>query len=122
MFLVLNHQGLDIYRYSLQFVIACYTLVKKLPPEEKFVLSSQIRRAALSVHLNIAESASRKSSAERKRFYEVARGSLIEIDAALDIAKDLNLIDDTDLESIGKLMVRCFSMLSKLIKSQENDH
>ncbi|WP_028786587.1 four helix bundle protein [Terrimonas ferruginea] len=122
MFLVLNHQELDIHRYSRQFVTACYSLAKKLPPEEKFILSSQIRRAALSVHLNIAESASRKSSAERKRFYEVARGSLIEVDAALDIAKDLNLINDPDLESIGTLIVKCFSMLSKLIKSQENNH
>lgn len=120
MFLVLNHQDLDIHRYSRQFVTACYSLAKKLPPEEKFVLSSQIRRAALSVHLNIAEGASRKSSAERKRFYEVARGSLIEVDTALDIVKDLNLIADPDFEPLGTLIVKCFSMLSRLIKSQEN--
>jgi len=49
----------------------------------------QIRRAALSVCLNIAEGASRKSAAERKRYYEVARGSIIEIDAALDVSAEL---------------------------------
>jgi four helix bundle protein len=53
-------------------------------------MASQIRRAALSVHLNIAEGCSRRSETERKRYYEVARGSLIEIDAALDIADSLN--------------------------------
>jgi four helix bundle protein len=57
----------------------------KFPVEEKFGVTSQIRRAALSVHLNIAEGASRKSEAERKRYYEISRGSVIEIDAALDM-------------------------------------
>ena len=68
-------------------------MTKHLPADEKFGMISQIRRAALSVHLNIAEGASRKSETERKRFYEVARGSVIEIDAALDIANGLNYLD-----------------------------
>jgi four helix bundle protein len=46
-------------------------------------MASQIRRAALSFHLNIAEGSSRKSEVERKRYYEIARGSVIEIDAPL---------------------------------------
>ena len=62
--------------------------MKQLLPDEKFGMISQIRKAALSVHLNIAEGASRKSNAERKRYYEIA-GGFIEIDAALDIANDL---------------------------------
>lgn len=55
MFLKLNHQKLDIYGTSRQFVFECYALTKKLPIEEKFGMITQIRRAALSVHLNIAE-------------------------------------------------------------------
>ena len=51
--------------------------------EEKFGLVQQIRRAALSAHLNLAEGFSRKSEAERRRFFGISRGSLIEIDAAL---------------------------------------
>lgn len=86
MFLTLNHQKLDVYSFSKTFVLECYKLTKYLPADEKFGMISQIRRAALSVHLNIAEGALRKSETERKRFYEVARGSVIEIDAALDIA------------------------------------
>src|SRR5438128_547755 len=105
MFLKLNHQKLDIYSISKSFVIECYKLTKHLPESEKFGMISQIRRAALSVHLNIAEGASRKSEAERKRFYEVARGPVIEIDAALDIASELNFIRSVDYKQLEELLV-----------------
>src|SRR5215210_2921932 len=93
MFLKLNHQKLDIYTFSHAFVLECYKLSKHLPDSERFGMVTQIRRAALSVHLNIAEGASRKSEIERKRFYEISRGSVIEIDAALDIAQDLDYMN-----------------------------
>ena len=93
MFLKLNHQKLNLYSYSRQFVIECYRLTKNLPSDERFGMTSQIRRAALSMHLNIAEGASRRSETERKRFYEIARGSLIEVDAALEIAIDLEYLN-----------------------------
>src|SRR5215471_6195157 len=92
MFLRLNHQKLNVYNISREFVSECYRLTTKLPIEEKFGMTSQIRRAALSVHLNIAEGSSRKSPAERKRYYEVARGSIVEIDAILDLASDLKYL------------------------------
>lgn len=115
MFLKLNHQQLDIYQVSRQFVHECYRLSKVLPLEERYGMVAQIRRAALSVHLNIAEGASRKSEAERKRFYEIARGSIIEIDAALDIANDLHYLADFNIEQLGNLMIRTFKILSGMI-------
>ena len=115
MFLTLNHQKLDIYSISKMLVLECYQLTRILPTEERFGMTSQIRRAALSVHLNIAEGASRKSLLERKRFFEIARGSLIEIDAALDIAKDLQYLNNYDISSLRESMVRCFQMLCRLI-------
>ena len=117
MFLRLNHQTLDIYAISRALVFECYKLSSQLPPEERFGMVSQIRRAALSIHLNLAEGSSRKSSVERKRFFEVARGSIIEIDAALDIAYDLGYLTTQDLNKTGELMLRCFQILSGLIKS-----
>jgi four helix bundle protein len=60
--------------------------------EERFALAQQIRRAALSVHLNIAEGCSRKSETERKRFFEVSRGSIIEIDAGFGSFGRLKLL------------------------------
>jgi four helix bundle protein len=77
---------------------------------------SQIRRAALSCHLNIAEGASRKSESERKRYYEVARGSIVEIDAAFDIAEKLGYLKELLVVELGKAMVRCFQIVCRLIK------
>lgn len=118
MFLQLNHQKPDIYTVSRNFVLECYRTTKHLPDEERFNLISQIRRAALSVHLNIAEGCSRRAVGERKRFFEVSRGSLIEVDAALDICEDLGYRTKDHLQQLGLLMIRCFSMLSKMITGE----
>jgi four helix bundle protein len=118
MFLKLNHQKLDIYSYSKKFVLESYRLTKHFPAEEKFGMTSQVRRAALSVHLNIAEGASRKSEAERKRYYEIARGSIIEIDAALDIAKELEYLESINIEPLGETMITSFKILTGLIESK----
>lgn len=120
MFLTLNHQKLDIYNVSKSFVQACYQLTKTFPPDEKFGMISQIRRAALSVHLNIAEGSSRKSEAERKRYYEIARGSVIEIDAALDVADFLGYLKNTDNQELGDLAIRCFKMLTGLMSKNNS--
>jgi len=122
MFLQLNHQKLDLYSVSKLFVLECYKLSKLLPPDEKFGMISQIRRAALSVHLNIAEGSSRKSEVERKRYYEISRGSIIEIDAAVDVASDLNYLNGMNLEKLGETMVRCFKMLTAMINSASVKH
>lgn len=115
MFLQLNHQQFDVYKATKAFIKECYSATKEFPSEEKFALVRQIRRAALSVHLNLAEGFSRKSEAERKRFFEVSRGSIIEIDAALDVSEDLGYCKKENLQNLGVCMNRCFSMLSKLI-------
>lgn len=94
----------------------CYLLTKEFPQGERFALE-QIRRAAMSVHLNLSEGFSRKSETERKRFFEVSRGSIIEIDGALDVAEDLSYCKTENLTQLGICMNRCFSMLSKSISS-----
>ncbi len=116
MFLHLN-QKLDIYQFSLSLVVECYKLTKHLPLEEKFGLMTQIRRAAVSVHLNISEGSSRTSSAERKRYFEIARGSVIEIDAAIDVSVRLNYLSGFDPNPLNELMVRCFRILTGLMKA-----
>ena len=108
MFLKLNHQKLDIYEVSRDFVLECYKITKQFPTDEKYGLISQIRRAALSVHLNIAEGASRKSLNERKRYYEIARGSVIEIDAAMDIANHLQYLENKNIDKFGASIIRSF--------------
>jgi four helix bundle protein len=115
MFLELSQTKLDVFKVSKSFVLNCYKEPRVFPLEEKFGIVQQIRRAALTVHLNIAEGCSRKSIAERKRFYEVARGSLIEIDTALDIAVGLNYTTGEELKELGQLVTRIFRMISKMI-------
>ena len=117
MFLSLNHQRLEVYKATRAFVKECYLASKEFPQEERFALVQQIRRAAFSVHLNLSEGFSRKSTAERKRFFEVSRGSIVEIDGALDAAEDLGYCKKESLVQLGLRMNRCFSMLSKLISS-----
>jgi four helix bundle protein len=90
MFLHLSHTKLNVYQSSKELILECYRLTTQFPNEEKFAMIQQIRRAALSVHLNIAEGCSRKSKAERTIYFEVARGSVIEIDSAVEIAHKLN--------------------------------
>jgi len=107
---------MDVFQVSKAFVLACYRETKSFPPEEKFGLVSQIRRAALSVHLNISEGCTRKSVNERKRFYEIARGSVIEIETAFEIAVELEYTKKENLVDLGNLLVRSFQLLSKLIK------
>lgn len=116
MFLNLSHKKLDVFSVSKSLVLKCYNETKAFPPDEKFGIISQIRRAALSVHLNITEGCSRKSLQERKRFYEIARGSLVEVDAALDIAIQLNYTSSEQLVETGNLIVRTFQLISKMIR------
>jgi four helix bundle protein len=120
MLLQLGHTKLEVYKIARQFIKECYKAVNKFPSEERFVLVQQIKRAALSVHLNIAEGSSRKSQVERKRFYKIAQGSLIEVDAALDVAADLGYCSSEDLPQLGETLIKCFKYLSALINSTTN--
>ncbi len=115
MFLQLAHTKLDVYYQTQAFIMEAYKVTKLLPQEEKFAMVQQIRRASLSVHLNLAEGATRKSLAERKRYFEIARGSLIEVDAAIGIAFELNYMALVELEPLGIAIVKTFKLLSGLI-------
>jgi four helix bundle protein len=116
MFLNLSHTKLDAYKFSQQLALECYKITKSFPNEEKFALVQQIRRAAISVHLNLAEGCSRKSQAERNRFFEIARGSVIEVDTAIDIAVKLEYVLQHNLEVLGEHIIKSFKLLSGMIK------
>lgn len=82
-----------------------YKVSKDFPSEEKFGLTSQMRRAAISVPSNLAEGAARKGKAEFANFVNIAKGSLSELETQLIISKRQNYIDDISnlLELIGKV-------------------
>jgi len=115
MFLALAHTKLDGYQLSRKMVLECYKLSNQIPDVERYGLIQQIRRAATSVSLNIAEGSSRRSETERKRYYEIARGSVVEIDAIMDLFSDLKYCTKEDMNPAGQLVIRCFQMLSAMI-------
>src|SRR5690349_683478 len=117
MFLDLPHTKFDAYNCSRQMVKACYQLSKQIPEIERFGLVQQIRRAATSVTINMAEGSSRRSAVERRRYYEISRGSIVEIDSILDLFVDLNYCVKEDLLALGDLILRCFKMLSGMINN-----
>ncbi|MBL8017203.1 MAG: four helix bundle protein [Ignavibacteria bacterium] len=98
--LKLNHKQLAVWDKSLHLVKEVYKLTSRLPNEEKYVLTSQLRRASISVASNIAEGAARKSIIERRRFYEVSRSSSVEIDTQIEICKLLEYFQEIDLQNL----------------------
>ena len=118
MILDLAHKQLEVFKYSRQLVIECNNLSRQLPLTERFNIIPQINRAALSVILNLAEGSSRRSFTERKRFFEISRGSIVEIDTAIQVCLDLNYFTETNLEAIRPIMISCFKMLSKMMMTQ----
>lgn len=119
MFLNLSHTRLNAFTVSKQLVLEAYKLAGSFPTEEKFGIVSQIRRAALSVHLNISEGCSRKSGIERTRFFEISRGSLIEVDTAIGIACDLKYCSELQAAELGNIIIETFKILSGLLTNKK---
>jgi len=78
--LKLNHKKLEVWKASIELVTDIYRITNSFPISELYGLVNQVRRAAISVPSNISEGAARKSAAERRRFFEISRSSLSEID------------------------------------------
>jgi len=111
----LSHKKLDVYNICLQFVKEVYQLTKLYPKEEQFVLVTQLRRAAISVCSNLAEGAARISPKEKKRFYEVSRSSLVEVDTQFELSLRLEYLKPEQLNGVEKFLESIFRMLSKMI-------
>ena len=101
-------QDLIVWQKAHQFVLAIYTATKKFPPDERFGLTSQIRRASVSIPANIAEGFSKKTKADKARFYNISKGSLEEVRYYLILSRDLGYTANsnlfTQLEEISRLL------------------
>lgn len=86
---MINFENLRVWQIAHEGTLLVYKLSQKLPKEELFGLISQIRRAAISIELNVAESEGRFNKQEKIQFLYMARGSCVEVRAALLIISDL---------------------------------
>jgi four helix bundle protein len=109
------HERLEVWRDAMSLVEEVYRVSRGFPPEERYGLQAQVRRAAVSVPSNIAEGAARHSRAELLRFLAIARGSLSELDTQLQIAIRLGF--HSQGKSVDELIDRTFAKLNALITS-----
>lgn len=93
-------ENLEVWQKSKELVIAVYKLTSTFPPEEKFGLVSQLRRASISVSSNIAEGSTRWSRQDQARFYEISYSSLMEVLNQLLISKELGFITDEQTDDL----------------------
>jgi four helix bundle protein len=99
-------------------VEAIYRITSSFPTDERFGLTSQLRRAAVSVPSNIAEGSARRTRAELLQFLYVARGSLAEIETQIQIARRLSYLAADD--NLDDLLDRTFAKLGALLNSLKN--
>jgi len=111
----LYHEQLDVYQLSLQLVSSAVALSEHLPRGYSS-LADQLRRAAISVPLNIAEGVGKRSKAEQARFHAIARGSAMECGAILDVVKLLQGGPGEAIDRAKNLVVRIVEMLSKMCR------
>lgn len=91
-----THKDLDVWKKSIEFVIDVYRMLKNFPKDEIYGITSQIRRAAVSISSNIAEGAGRSSDKEFSHFLSITLGSIAEIDTQLIICEKLNYLSKHD--------------------------
>ena len=109
------HCQLDVWHDAMDLVVAVYAISAGFPPEERFGLTAQMRRAAVTVPSNIAEGAARKSRSEFARFLSIARGSISELDTQMQIATRLHF--GTPSQPLQQTLNRTFARLNALMTS-----
>lgn len=110
-------QDMDVFKLAHSLTIEIYKKTEKFPAEEKFGLSSQMRRSAYSIPMNIIEGVSRLGTKEYRQFTGIARGSAVEMNYQLLLSKDLGYLSEEDYTSLKEKCDRVGKMLTGLIKA-----
>jgi len=109
-----KHESLEVWQEAMELVTMVYQVTKSLPTTEQFALTSQLKRASVSIPSNIAEGAARDSQKEFLRFLSIARGSLAELETQLQIAQRLGYLKD--LQEVYYTTNKVFAKLTALIQ------
>jgi four helix bundle protein len=117
---VRNFRELRVWQIAIDLVPEAYRLARCLPHQERFVLSDQIRRAAVSVPANIAEGQARQHTKEFLHHLSIARGSLAELQTLMLLAERLSYISCEGQEALQKMILDVRTLLSGLIRHLQN--
>ncbi|MDP2692598.1 MAG: four helix bundle protein [bacterium] len=112
---VKTFMDLNVWKEGHELVMRGYVITKNFPKEEMYGLSSQLRRALISITSNIAEGFGRPSYKEKLRFYYISKGSLLETQNQLIVAKDLNYLSKEDFDKINNKLIIVHKMLNAFI-------
>lgn len=112
---MLDHERLDVYRLAMEFCALALGIAGRLPRGHA-QLADQLRRAATSIPLNIAEGAGKTSGQDRVHCHRIARGEAMEAGAGLDIIRLLRVVPPGDLDRGKDLLVRIVSMLTRMTR------
>lgn len=112
-----NHRELLVWQKAMRLVVAVYDLVRRLPKEENYGLSDQMRRAAISIPSNIAEGNARCSVKDMAHFFYIAQDSRAELETQLELCQLIGYIPQQELQSTFLQTQEVGRMLSGLIKS-----
>ncbi|MBI2086787.1 MAG: four helix bundle protein [Candidatus Zambryskibacteria bacterium] len=109
-------QDLNVWKEGHQLVIQIYKISRLFPKEEAFGLTSQIRRAVVSITSNIAEGFGRQSYKDKHNFYQMAFGSIIEVRNQLLISRDVGYVNNSDFQILDEQAVKVEKICRGLIK------
>ena len=112
-----DHRDLRVWQVAIELGIACYAVSRKFPPDERFGLTAQLRRAAVSVAANIAEGNGRLTKGEYLNHLSAARGSVREVDTHLEFALRLGYAATDIIANVRCLVDRAAALLTRLIVS-----
>ena len=117
-----SYRELIVWRKSMDLTVKIYRLTRQFPAEERYGITSQMRRAAASIPANIAEGQARRSTGEFLQSLGVARGSLAELETFLILSARLDMITQEDSERLLSDCIEINKMLNALIKSLSTLH
>ena len=117
-----NFQELAVWNKAHELALAIYRITSDFPPEELYTLTSQLRRAALSIPSNIAEGCGREGPAELRRYLRISRGSSSEVEYQLLLARDLAYIDEIAYKELSSQVRQIRQMLTGLIRRLTTDN
>jgi four helix bundle protein len=117
---VRNYRDLEVWKLSHKLTLELYVASRKFPKDEMFGLTTQLRRATISIGANLAEGRGRRTSPEFARFTRIAMGSASELDYHLMLCRDFEFVSKEFYERNSKELIRVRKMLSALLSSVEN--